>query len=259
MSDELKSAAWKWLKPHLPKNLIGWLLAVLMAMMLLLCVFVLVFRQILHFGNDFPIYVSSSSESAVPVGGVIMWWGDWSNIKTRPKGFDLCDGGEIRDAESQLNGKYRPDLLGRYPKGAPKHSADVVSKPTYGGFKPGEEIFTEGTRLTMLQIPKHSHKVIEPNGGKGHYHNNTEDFIFTGGGGGTRLIIPNARRGAGGAPQIPQEEMHGLMGNDPRIVEPSVTGIKLEEIGADEAHAHKIVLEKIEPAHLQIHFLIRFK
>jgi hypothetical protein len=42
----------------------------------------------------------SSSETAVPVGGVIMWWGDWTKIKDRPKGFDLCDGSKIRDEES---------------------------------------------------------------------------------------------------------------------------------------------------------------
>ena len=47
----------------------------------------------------------------IPVGGVIMWWGE---LGSWPSNFELCDGGESADL-----GHSRPDFRDRFVKGAP--------------------------------------------------------------------------------------------------------------------------------------------
>src|SRR5262249_54747593 len=50
---------------------------------------------------------------AVPVGGVIMWWGTVSSV---PAGFELCDGQFPTTSGSLLQGR-KPDLTDRFVKG----------------------------------------------------------------------------------------------------------------------------------------------
>jgi len=51
----------------------------------------------------------------VPIGAVLAWWGDSSNV---PQGWVVCDGGTVNDAGSPLNGLAVPDLTDRFIRGA---------------------------------------------------------------------------------------------------------------------------------------------
>ncbi len=66
---------------------------------------------------------------AIPIGGVIMWWGSINNV---PAGFEICNGGLPTSPGATMQGR-KPDLRDRFVKGAPVEKADVKSDPTIGG------------------------------------------------------------------------------------------------------------------------------
>ncbi len=59
----------------------------------------------------------------VPVGGVIMWWG---NEKDIPPGFEICDGKHPSTKMAKLK-TVKPDFRDRFPKGATSQHKDVAA------------------------------------------------------------------------------------------------------------------------------------
>jgi len=66
---------------------------------------------------------------AVPVGGVLMWWGTLASI---PAGFEICDGGAATTPGASLQG-LKPELRDRFVKGATSAAVDVQTTPITGG------------------------------------------------------------------------------------------------------------------------------
>ena len=69
-----------------------------------------------------------NAPGVVPVGGIIMWWGNLANM---PINFELCDGNPPA-AGSVLTG-VKPDLRGRFARGAPSGSTNVTNPVVSGG------------------------------------------------------------------------------------------------------------------------------
>lgn len=69
-----------------------------------------------------------SAPGMVPIGGIIMWWGALATI---PQNFELCDGGAPA-AGAVLTG-LKPDLRGRFPRGASTGVANVTNNPGGSG------------------------------------------------------------------------------------------------------------------------------
>lgn len=59
--------------------------------------------------------------AALP-GEVRMWWGAQNGI---PEGWEVCDGNEVTTPGAKLTGK-KPNLVDRFPKGAPAASKTVA-------------------------------------------------------------------------------------------------------------------------------------
>ena len=88
-----------------------------------------------------------SSGSPVPVGGIICFWGASANT---PKGFEVCDGELVTTATSPILGKRKPDLRGRFVRGASGSVPDIAALKREG---------TETFSLTVGNLPKHLHDV----------------------------------------------------------------------------------------------------
>jgi microcystin-dependent protein len=82
----------------------------------------------------------------VPVGGILMWSGD-----SPPQGWALCDG------VAKLNGKFVPDLRGRFIL-ASGHVEGSATREV--GATGGEETH----KLTAAEMPEHTHN-YRPDGG----------------------------------------------------------------------------------------------
>lgn len=88
---------------------------------------------------------------AVPVGGVIMWWGSLSQI---PDGFELCDG--AAPAPGSLLTGVKPDLRDKFVKGATSGATDVKQNPVTGGRHATQVSRTGLTELTRSQLPNYT-------------------------------------------------------------------------------------------------------
>lgn len=66
---------------------------------------------------------------AVPVGGVIMWWGTTASV---PANYEICDGEAPVTVGATLVGN-KPDLRDRFVKGAQAGVTDVKGSPVAGG------------------------------------------------------------------------------------------------------------------------------
>lgn len=82
--------------------------------------------------------------AALPVGAVIDWWRP-NPATPVPDGFQICDGGEVIDPDSPLNGETLPNLIGRFTRGV---------SPTDIGVAGGES-----THEHELLPPPHTHTI----------------------------------------------------------------------------------------------------
>ncbi|CAJ1807048.1 hypothetical protein [Aeromonas veronii] len=75
---------------------------------------------------------SQAAQSSIPVGTIIDWLGGFYNLSV-PAGFWPCDGTDIKDPTSPLNGKKAPDLREVYTAGATdgKGSGTILGSNTY--------------------------------------------------------------------------------------------------------------------------------
>lgn len=80
----------------------------------------------------------------VPVGTIVMWSGSIA-----PDGWVLCDGGNIIDAASPLNGTQSPDLKGRFVVGIGNNGSNTYDY--------GDNAGEDSHRLLATEIPSHTH------------------------------------------------------------------------------------------------------
>src|SRR5690606_30626407 len=111
---------------------------------------------------------------AVPIGGVIMWWG---TVDAIPDGFELCDGTAPTTPGAVLTGR-KPDLVDRFAKGAGA-SDSTVAQLEVGGAHAITTRNSGGTAITPSQLPAYSlpHNLGTTSAGN-HRHvinNNTQD------------------------------------------------------------------------------------
>ena len=193
--------------------------------------------------DDLNLNVSSISESIndiklqinkVPIGGIILWWGDWNRKNSRPIGYELCDGSSVNTEDSPILGQRKPDMHGRYPKGAAKEHSNVLSN-YLGGSDTIPQINTNETILTIDQIPAHTHGITD----NGHSHIRKFGRMGHGDGG----LIPGSRADAGF--------------NDSYSNVSQKTGIKVNNTGGSKGHLHSIPAQKINPPYIELHFLMR--
>jgi hypothetical protein len=98
---------------------------------------------------------------AVPIGAVISFWGSKAEIE-QLSGYELCDGSEVQAVGSPIHKLRKPDLRNRFIMGHDGHQ-DLRQTIIAGGSNEiPERIFpnsgrTFGTRLTVEQMPRHSH------------------------------------------------------------------------------------------------------
>lgn len=96
-----------------------------------------------------------ASTAAVPVGGVVMWYGDVANI---PLGFELCDGTAVTTAGATFQGN-KPNLLDRFVKGAGIGTITRAALSTGGTHTVSAQsgLATDGRALSIAQMPSHTH------------------------------------------------------------------------------------------------------
>lgn len=58
-----------------------------------------------------------NAHNGVPVGGVLAWWRADAETPI-PEGFEICDGMPVGDPQSPIAGLAKPDLRGRFVRGA---------------------------------------------------------------------------------------------------------------------------------------------
>lgn len=113
--------------------------------------------------------------SIIPIGAVIPWFGSITGCPSLPTGWQLCNGNQITDARSPMNGQNTPNLNGG--------SNRMVRGNTTSGGTGGADTHT----LTTNEIPAHTHSVADT----GHGHGN-RTWVYTNPGG-----TPTVRQGSG--------------------------------------------------------------
>ena len=78
-------------------------------------------------GNSSVADAKLAAGLAIPIGGIIMYWGNSASL---PAGFELCDGANVSTTGSSLLGQPKPNLVGKFPRGA---TGDVKGSPITGG------------------------------------------------------------------------------------------------------------------------------
>jgi hypothetical protein len=98
-----------------------------------------------------------SNGGVVPVGGIIMWSGDPTQI---PPGYQLCDGADITNILSPLIGNKAPDLQGKFIVGYHKTDMDYAYNPSTKEYKTGPDnpntsdyVLVDDKKRVQLKIP----------------------------------------------------------------------------------------------------------
>lgn len=102
---------------------------------------------------------------SVPVGGVIMWWGDRT---AKPANFELCDGNPVTTPGSPLLGRLKPNLLNRFPRGADNDDLSSSNLTTGGSNDLPAHYHGLGsvTATTVVAAAPAKEEVVDP----GHHH-----------------------------------------------------------------------------------------
>lgn len=100
-----------------------------------------------------PTPYSQRSAGDVPIGTVIDWWRADSSVDV-PLGYKICDGTEVSDPRSPLNGTAVPNLNGKFIRG--------VSDPNQIGASGGQDTVSfpdyTGSGTTSTDTYTHNHR-----------------------------------------------------------------------------------------------------
>jgi hypothetical protein len=180
----------------------------------------------------------------VPVGGVIAFWGDKSEI---PPNYKICDSAMITDPDSKLSRFRTPDLRDRFIKGAPDSVIDVKDANKSGGVNEWPDRHTEMFTLTENEVPSHDHKFKDP----GHTHPTVGDAFFNEkGNAGAKYIITHAPVNGAGTSNVSRKS---------DIIDKGSTLIEFESHGKGGGHRHALLKEDNKPPFLEMFYIIRIK
>jgi hypothetical protein len=181
---------------------------------------------------------------ALPVGAVIMWWGDVVGI---PANFELCDGAVPTTPGALLQGN-KPDLRDRFVKGAQAAVTDVATTPVLGGTNTIGNRLSGDSTLSVGQIPTHSHSMnITSSSAGNHLHNLA---IQQNGNQGTYGLIAGDVSGYTGV----HARTTDIQGNHTH----SVVG-DTANVGGGLPHNHSIPAHDNRPAFVEMFYIIRIK
>jgi len=176
-----------------------------------------------------------TAAGAVPVGGVIMWWGDKAAI---PPDFEICNGAVPTTPNARLVGN-KPDLQDRFVKGALSSDATRADLGT-GGAHTISDRSSASVALTEAQIPDHSHGYADRfwivNGSAG---NNSFGYKISAG-----SLAANARGPDGSS--FPRDTYWA-------------TNATTVGTGGSQGHSHTVPTHDNRPAFLEMYFIIRVK
>jgi hypothetical protein len=96
---------------------------------------------------------ANSATDSLPVGSVIMWWGNLSDI---PRNWELCDGGAPTTPGAAFS-ENKPDLRDRFLRGS--SNTDLLLSDLTTGGNDSISINTGDRTLTVDQMPSHTHTV----------------------------------------------------------------------------------------------------
>lgn len=102
--------------------------------------------------------LSASLAIAVPLGSVVSLWGTKASLDGL-KDWELCDGTPVRNPDSPLHGKVKPNLVDRFVMGCGA-GQDPQAEAIVGGMNaiPARSMGRAGAvNLTLAQMPRHSH------------------------------------------------------------------------------------------------------
>lgn len=102
------------------------------------------YLQKYHDQNQLQPTTTTTVNSSLPKGTIVMWYGEQSTI---PQGWELCDGGRAVNDPSMT----KPNLMGRVPVGMSNVNTDYKSAGTLGG--------SDSITLKIDQIPRHRHRI----------------------------------------------------------------------------------------------------
>jgi len=90
---------------------------------------------------------AQASLSGLPVGTVVDWWRPETTTPI-PENYMICDGSQVTDTDSPLNGKTLPSLNARFSRGV----TDAGTLPAYGYTAGGSDNHTH-----TVNLPNHTH------------------------------------------------------------------------------------------------------
>jgi hypothetical protein len=106
------------------------------------------------------------SSELVPVGAVILWWGDANAL---PDGYELCDG-TLPVTKNAVLRIRKPDLRDRFVKGPSDGAAYRPETAQSGGRNQGAANTTGRHVLTANEIPAHTHPIPHTHDAPAHTH-----------------------------------------------------------------------------------------
>ncbi len=178
-----------------------------------------------------------SGSNTLPIGTVFAYWGTLSSIKSM-NNYELCDGSKVTTEGSKIIGKYKPNLVGRFPRGADSGIKDVSFKPKSGGKDEIPAMDTGSTILNVSQLPVHSHTVIDP----GHSHD-VHNITNAG-----NIYDKGGSRQAASYFSAPNNRTSN-----------NKTSISISNTGTNKGHNHSISEQDNRPAFLNIYYIIKVK
>ena len=201
----------------------------------------------------------------VPIGGVLLWWGDSADI---PFGFELCDGLQPQTQGATLLG-LKPDLRERFAKGAPS-GVDVQALETTGGTTTIADLQSGSVAISATQLPSHAHSISSSTSNTGSHGHATSVSI----GSDTHTHSINIGRGdAGQRDRAADGDASGgagsfSSGGDTHSHSGSVTvfssGSHTHTVsgntgnaGSNGGHSHLVNGHDNQPPFLELHYIIR--
>lgn len=184
---------------------------------------------------------------AVPIGGVVAWWGNWSAETNRPTGYELCDGSPVYTQTSPILGQKKPNLQGKFIRGAEPSNVNVVASQKEGGTDKLTTLRTNGSALTADQMPRHGHGGSTRKDGLHKHQSSGKSASDDGGQSRDDHFALGDHKDVRTWPGIDinnklSEHQHALMYE-----------------GKGKTHDHKLPIEENRPKYLELIYLIRVK
>jgi len=221
----------------------------------------------------------SQATTAVPIGGILIWWGIFQDI---PAGFEACDG-RTPHTEGAVFRDRKPDLQKLFVKGADDMRA-FVPRSNKGGGSPLISVRVDPHQLQLDEIPGHAHSLANhthaiaphdhgvdppPQAIAGHAHTIGDRVQVSVGGAATANVVSatlgTATTGATNlsvdlAPLNTGNNSAGLVTQGPSVANTGASG-GIAPTGAARGHSHTLSTNALDlrPPYLDVLYIIRVK